>query len=149
MSELATIQDINKLKAEVKKLLTPLNKLTCDENMVEKYMKEECKKREEDRVKKDREKYKFRLCNYESFLGDVVNTERVQDILDTETDNIQYYDMDVFLKENHQDKLEEIMKILIEAHDKIGLILLPLVQEDKNKKPGSFATRRAKYRLEI
>ena len=149
MSEFATVQDINKLKAEVKKLLTPLNKLTCDENVVEKYMKEECKKREQEILKKDREKYKFRLSTYESLLCDLVNTERVQEILETETDYIHYYDMDVFLKENHQVKMEEIMKILIEAHDKIGLILLPLVAVDeKKKKMGSFSTRRAKYNLE-
>ena len=73
--------------------------------------------------------------------------KNIQEILDIDVDGETYhYDYSNYLAEHHRDKLEEIMKIVIEAHDRIGLILLPLVEmKNEQKKKVSFEIRRAKF----
>ena len=150
MSEFATVLELQKIKAEIKKLLTPLNKLKIDPEEIQKYIKQEMERKVEEKRKKEIDDYKFTESEYETFLEGCLDTSFVQDVLDISPNTqVYHYDYSNFLAENHRDKVEEIMKILIDTHDKIGLILLSLVHvEEKKKKMGSFSTRRAKYNLE-
>lgn len=148
MSEFATILELQKIKAEIKKLLTPLNKLKVDPEDIQKYIKQEIVRKSSEQQKKAKENYKFTEHDRYNFLERCIDGSVVQDILeiDIEDDDVYGYDYSNFLAEHHKDKLDEIMKILIETHNRIGSILLPLVvKDDKKKRPGSFATRRDKF----
>ena len=150
MSEFATVLELQKIKVEIRKLLTPLNKLKIDPEEIQRYIKQEMERKNEEKRKKEIDNYKFTASEYADFLSNLIDGECLQEILEIDIDDeIRHYDYSNFLAEHHKDKLEEIMKILIEAHDKIGLILLPLVVvEEKKQKIRSFATRRSKYILE-